>query len=68
MSKPEIEEKRKPGRPKSPEGRKRFWWLGCHCTQPEKLQTQALAAQEMPGRPFAVWMRSRIGLPSKPEA
>ena len=57
---------RKRGRPKNPEGRKRFWWIGTHVSEPEKLETKARAAREKPGRPFSEWMRARIGLPEKP--
>jgi hypothetical protein len=56
----------KRGRKPKPEGRKRFWWIGTHCTEAEKLDTQALAAREKPGKPFAVWMRGRVGLPENP--
>ena len=61
-----IAPKRKPGRPKNPNGRKRFWWLGCHCTYAEKLQAVATAEKELPGGRFSTWLRGRIGLPEKP--
>jgi hypothetical protein len=56
----------KRGRPKNPQGQKRFFWLGAHCTEAEKYDRQGAAARELPGKPFAAWLRSRIGLPEKP--
>lgn len=66
-SSPEPTIKPKLGRPKNPNGRKRFWWVGAHCTEAEKLQTQALAKRSLPGRPFSAWVRTRLSLPEKPE-
>jgi hypothetical protein len=50
------------GRPKKPGGRKRFWWVGAHCSNAEKKEVQATAEREMPGQSFAAWVRSRLGM------
>lgn len=61
-NKPKSDDEETRGRKKQPGGRKRFYWVGAHCSEVEKKELQAKAAREMPGKPFATWVRERLGV------
>jgi hypothetical protein len=51
-----TEPKRKRGgQAKAPEERRNVW-IGAHVTEAKRLEYQARAAREMPGKPFADWL------------